>query len=510
MFGPWSRGWRSRGWGKKSPLAGSVRQWRVGIYSILVLPLGLICNSCNLIDLRPVSLSTVPSRANEILPDPYSPAILRFDTPMEVQEVERALVISGPQGTVEGELHWEGNSLWFIPRAPWAPGQRYDLALVGTLPSRDGRELRAQVKIPFYGILRDEIPTVVDFSPQDGASVGVDEARGARIRLCFSQPMDRVSVQGALTWDVPEGLEFRWDGDDRAVTVLPRGVLTPWKLYTWTLSTAAKSRNQVSLSRAQTGRLMTDADRELPTILRTFPVRYSSSQWIDTGDSLDGIELSDGLAIRFSKPMDGESLRSAIRFDPPVTGSVELMDPQTAVFVGAEGWECQTSYRLFVATSARDSSGLGLIQEYVQPFFCAVPFLTLAALQADRTDPLSDPPRTTAADARSYPVFVEEGEGLLALTIRFSLPFSPTAQVRGSLLVGLESYFPPTLRPVSLKSALWLGSDTLRLVWSNLERGTSTEKHFYKLRIPGGKAGLLNGLGQYCKEDHVLFLEVLP
>jgi hypothetical protein len=366
------------------------------------------------------------------------------------------------------------------------------------------------VKIPFYGILQSEIPYVVDFSPQDGASIGIDEEGGALIRLWFSQPMDRVSVQGALTWEVPDGLDFRWDGDDRAVTVLSPGTLTAWKLYTWTLSTSAKSRLQVSLSRSLTGRFVTDADRELPTVLRTFPARYSSSPWFDTGESLDGIELSDGLGIRFSKPMDGESLRTAIRLDPPVAGSVEMMDPQTAVFVNPGGWECQTSYRLFVATSARDSSGLGLIQEYVQPFFCAVPFLDLTSLQADRTDPLAEPQRTTVADSRSYPVYVEEAEGLLALTIRFSLPFSPTAQVRLPLLVGLEGYFPPTLRPVSLKSALWVGSDTIRLVWSGLERGTTTERHFYKLRIPGGKAGIINGLGQYFKEDHTLYLEALP
>lgn len=511
MFVPWSRCLLAKSWGKRNAQDTLISSPpRMGYRHLLLLTLELFLSSCGLIDLRPVSLSTVPSQPNQILPAPYSPVILSFDTAMEAQDVERALVVSGPQGTLQGKLHWEGNSLWFVPPLPWEPGQRYEVACVGTLPSRDGRELRAMVKIPFYGILRGELPYLVDFSPPDGASVGVDEGTGAFVRLWFSQPMDRVSVQGALSWEVPGGLEFRWDGDDRAVSVLSRGALTPWKLYTWTLSNSAKSQNQVSLSRSQTGHFVTDADRELPRVLRTFPVQYSPSQWLDTGESLDGIEVSDGIGIRFSKPMNGESLRTAIRFEPPVAGSVELMDPQTAVFVNPGGWECQTSYRLVVGTSVRDTSGLAPIQEYVQPFFCAVPFLDLALLQADRTDPLADPSRTTLADSRSYPVYVEEGEGLVALTIRFSLPFSPSAQVRVPLLVGLESYFPLTLRSVSLKSVLWLGTDTVRLVWSSLERGTATERHLYKLRIPGRKAGISNGLGQYFKEDHVVYLEALP
>jgi hypothetical protein len=65
--------------------------------------------------------------------------------------------------------------------------------------------------------------------------------------------------------------------------------------------------------------------------------------------------------------------------------------------------------------------------------------------------------------------------------------------------VRFETYFPGTLKPVSLRSAHWWSDDLLDLDFEGIEPGTS-EAHYYRLTIPGGR-GVTNGRGSYFKEN---------
>lgn len=467
----------------------------------VVLALALGSAACGFVDLRPVSLSTVPSEAYAVLGDARSPVILRFGTEMVRHEAERALLVSSPRGSVEGDLVWKGNELRFHPVAPWSPGVPYRLSVSASIRAADGRELRPSVDIPFFALSRSPAPIVSAVHPPDGASVGTEEAEGGFLRLSFSRPMDRRSVEDALSVDGVSAPELLWD-DDLTLRLIPRKPLLPWTVYRWRLGEKARSADDVPLARGESGSFSTDLDHILPAVLSTFTALRSGPSWVDSGLPLAALDVRGAVGIRFSKPMDGSSLERALRLDPSVSGRVEAFAADAFVFIPERNLDGGTVYTAIVSADAADVRGLRLGREYRESFAPAVPNLALTELWADGD--------AAALPAGPYAVLPAEPDGLLALNLRFSHPFSGAARASAPSRVSLDPYFPGTLSAVSLRSARWISADTLRMEWVGLERSGAGVVRYYRLSIPGGRGGVENGAGLLMSGDYALYLETLP
>jgi len=453
------------------------------------------------VNLKPINITVYPGADNTVLPTETSAISVHFDTAVDRLEAQKILSVNFAGGTVKGDLDWQGDTLFFTPLEPWQPGLRYTVNLNGTIYALDGREERVSRYVPFYAVHRAAAPYALEFSPVNGASVGVRPDNGAFVRIVFSEPMDRFSTD-AFSLNGVSNLEFVWSEDDTVLEAYPKMPLNPWTDYRWTVSTKAKGRNGVFLGREINGQFVTDADRLLPAVKEVFPLIRgavaSGARWIKTGAPMEsGFGSGQAIGIEFNKPMDESALRN-IRFEPSLAGHTEMWKDTTAVFIPDRDPEPERFYTLYVSASSQDTEGLKMEKDFSLSFTADIPYLKVVSLDAGCGETQPDHNGT-------YPAFVADPDGIISITLRFSHIMETSAQADTVLSLRLEPYFPGTLRPIALRYAQW-GSDMVILKWEGITKSKAGEKHFYRLVLPGGKGGISDGKGSYLKEDLHFYL----
>jgi hypothetical protein len=469
------------------------------------------------IDLRPIGVETIPAEPYTVLEAPYTPVVLSFDTEMVETVTEQVVSVTFSGGVVEGDLLWQGNTLSFTPVAGWTAGRRYTLNLSGEIYAVDGRDLRLAQYLPFFAVSPAELPRLDSFSPADGASVGVTAEEGGSLTLHFSLPMDRRSVEEGFSLDGVGDKQFEWDGDDRVLRIRAAQPLSPWTTYHWSLDQAL-SREGAPLAKPVSAQFTTDLDRSHPAVLEVFPLLRSGGPpgaaapapflpWVRTGANIEtGLGPGQGIGVRFSKPMDGESMRKAVRLEPSLSGTIEVISPDSLVYVPDREPECETRYALIVSGDTRDKSGLPLGVDFICYFTPDIPLLRLSSLSVNGQPSLAMDGHDSS---RSY-AFPQNGSaGITGITLEFSQPFSQEAMVTAVLEISLDPWFPASVGSAVLKAAVWSSENTLFMEWTGLTPGTPGEPHFYRLTLPGGKSGVANGRGSYLENTQTIYMEVL-
>jgi hypothetical protein len=480
--------------------------WRIK-FLIGAFPLILAC--CGLIDLRPIGIETFPA-AYTVLPSGFSPVILKFDTEMIKPATEKVLQVNYYGGFVEGTLRWEGSILYFVPLSAWKPGVRYVLKLSGTVHSLDGRELLLSEIIPFFAITAVPAPYLQSVAPDDGASTGAFVPGETILEFTFSVPMDRRSTETAFSFEGSGPWYAEWFDDGRILRILCEKPLSPWTVYRWSFTEEALGREGAPLAAQVSGSFVTDDDRLRPKPLKIIPLLKGGEEksalwgsWIAAGtDFENGLGPEQGIGIEFNKPMDGESVRRSLTFNPSLPGRTEDLSPVSAVFIPDRNPDPGLVYTMTISGDIRDSRGLKMGDDYIFFFKADIPFLTIGSLKTGGEDEIEAP-----AKGGSSPAFIDVPDGILGLTIVFSLPFTPEAQGDEIFRMSLDPFFPGTLPPVSLRFVRWLSSDRVRLEWEGLKAGTEEEAHYYRLTIPGGKNGINNGYGSYLEENFYFYFE---
>jgi len=473
------------------------------VYALSFLIVLLNVLSCGFIDLRPIEIQIFPDKTDSLLPDQYSPVILKFNTAMDEYRCEGLLQITNSAGVVNGDRYWNGNDLRFVPQAGWTAGTRYTISLSGIAMAVDGRELRLERFVTFYAINKSAPPLLEWYSPDNGESVRTGSLSP---EFHFSRPMDKLSVENALVIEGISGKIFEWRDDYTALTVRPEKELSPWLEYRWTLKETAKSRDGVPIPKSYSGVFCTDLDQSFPVVSKVYPVLYSAGHWIPTGLDIEtGLGHGQGIAIEFSKTM-GENWLRSVRVEPSITGRTEQLSEKTLVYIISRDLDPQTNYTLIISGDTRDNEGLKIGEDYRINFAPYIPYLDIISLTFNN----SQQPITAKDLGGIIAVPVEKAAGELSFTINFSLPIDPKEKQANALKISLVPFFPRTLPPVALNFAHWIYGNQLIMRWEGFEPSNESETHYYKLVIPGGKGGLTDGAGGYFKEDQTFFLEAVP
>ncbi len=491
-----------------------------------------VCTACTFIDLRPIGYTLSPKEPDSVLPEPFTPLSIHFNTDMERKEVERCLSVSSKDGSIEGDLHWEGSRLVFVPLAPWKAGIRYNLSLKGLVHAQDGRELRLSVDHPFYGLMKGEAPILVEVQPVSGASVPVlvtdtptAPVHGPPLVFRFSQSMNPLSVQDALTIEGIDDLIWLWEHEAHQLTLVPQKPLTPWMVYRWTLKASATNRDGIPLGKEASGTFLTNLETERPRVERSFCMAFSGTAstggtggssggtggtgWVDLGRDLNDLDLGQAIGVSFTKTMNRDSLLQSIRLEPSISGYALQIDERTVAYILEHPPEPEKTYVLVISGDTKDLYGLRLEQEYREVFTPSIPYLQLLSIQADGHAEWNGP--FVGTHQETYACTVQAPDGLVAINLHFSLPFSTEAKTALLKQVTLSAYFPGSLPPVALRTIAWISDSTLRLLWEGLEAGSASIPHYYRLNLPGGRTGITTGMeqnaGYWMKESLSILLE---
>ena len=174
------------------------------------------------------------------------------------------------------------------------------------------------------------------------------------VTIAFATPMDRASVAAALKVQPPKAVDLSWDSTGTVLTVSPRGHWTVATFNTVTVPAGALTSSGAPLARPARTVFMTRA-----------PAGTTITPTAQLGPR---VALDTTFLVRFSRPVDLESIQGAIRLDPPTPGTVRTITrfegPTRFEFVPSAPLRPDVSYRLIVS-GVRDIDGLPLEQATV-------------------------------------------------------------------------------------------------------------------------------------------------
>ena len=199
-------------------------------------------------------------------------------------------------------------------------------------------------------------PRLVYRSPAPGEQQPLDEP----IELTFDQPMDRDSVESALTISPTVDLQPTW-ADDRTVTLSARDGLERGTRYTMTIAATARNVEGESL--------------EEPAVFDVETVGYLAVSEVMPAPNSEELDPDMAVTVVFDRPVvpltaisgRGE-LPDPLTFMPPVRGEGEWLNTSIYLFRPEEGFLPATHYKARVAGGLTDTSGGVLANDYTWEF----------------------------------------------------------------------------------------------------------------------------------------------
>jgi hypothetical protein len=197
---------------------------------------------------------------------------------------------------------------------------------------------------PIVPLTRAEFRTVV----ATGASVV------APVAIHFTTPMNRQSVEAAVTVDPPTPVELVWDATGQTVTVAPASNWTPGVFHTVSVQAGALAQTGQPLARPARAAFLTRPPTTA-TVETTAPVGKR-------------VSVATAFSVSFAGAVDPASVRAGIKIEPATAGTIEMTGtpkgPVSYAFVPAAPLRPDTVYKVIVS-GVRDRDGLALAPQSI-------------------------------------------------------------------------------------------------------------------------------------------------
>ncbi len=177
-------------------------------------------------------------------------------------------------------------------------------------------------------------------------AVGTNIDLVAPATIVFSTPMERESVEAAVSVQPSLGVSLLWNDDATSVSIVPDQHWAPSTYYTVSVGPGAL---------ATTGRPMTDPVRA------AFLTRDATSAAVAATSTVEKrVAIDSAFTIAFDQAVELGSVAPSIRLDPPTPGALsrtlDAAGLPTYTFKPTAPLAPDTRYRLIV-TGARDAAG---------------------------------------------------------------------------------------------------------------------------------------------------------
>jgi hypothetical protein len=191
--------------------------------------------------------------------------------------------------------------------------------------------------------VRDIVPlTQASFQTTVGTKVQLD----APAAIVFSTPMERASVEAALTVEPRTDVALRWSDGDTRLSIAPAAHWEAGRLYSITVGAGAL---------ASTGRPLTTPLRAAFLTRAATTARLAASS-----PAGSRVSIESAFTVTFDQAVDPATVATAIRLQPAVAGSLSSeVTPGGSVvytFTPSSPLKANTRYQLLVV-GARDATG---------------------------------------------------------------------------------------------------------------------------------------------------------
>ncbi len=238
-----------------------------------------------------------------------------------------------------------------IPSKPLEQGVKYTLAIKKTdvrynIPSNAVVERSTTVNEYEGSFTTKEAPGIVRFTPSGGEIIPNEE-----IKISFSQPMDRRSVEENFSITPKVSGVFRWL-DDSNVTFVPENIQFETK-YDMKIPKATKSKS---------GGFMTqDIGKTFTTIGKVIAESFYPA------NGLGAIGINNQLKITFDQEVDKKSAEEKFSIEPSIEG-VFSWARNTLIFTPAKSLAYGTKYTLSLKEGVKSIMGLDSAVAFLSQF----------------------------------------------------------------------------------------------------------------------------------------------
>jgi alpha-2-macroglobulin len=282
--------------------------------------------------------------------DLTSPVRIRFNRPVyPASMVSRFSLRTGEGEDVPGQVTWESGGATFVfqPAEPLRPGIAYEIQLRQGVRDELGFELQAPLRASF-----DTLQMMGPPMPLPGARQVPLESQ---VRVPFTRPMDKASVEAGLAIIPAIEHEITWEED--TLVLVPRGGLAPETLYEVMVGADVRDATGAPLSRP--GRWAFETE---PFLLE-----------MEGPSGPEISELGQPITFTFALPMDQDNVEAALTISPTTPGRLYWSDDgQSVSFQPEPGWQAGADYRLALSATARTADGWQTLgQDLVRTFSTA-------------------------------------------------------------------------------------------------------------------------------------------
>ncbi len=481
-----------------------------GNRSVLLLSVILLV-SCRFVSLEKIQVTHFPSERNVII-SRNDTLWIDFSIPLDNREAEGLFGVYGDTGSGSGIFTWDENRLIFDPVPDLAAGGRYVFTYQGTAESADGRTFSFDIQVPFFVETDSPPPVILQHDPADAATASTQSP----LILTFSRAMDTESFEEGFR--ITPSLEFdsSWNAAEDTVTIMPQEEWRNLTLYTWRLTEEIRDKAGIALAYPFSSCFIVQEDSESPTLTEIQPAERSGANFIpiavsDPNEPLKDLKVRDAIMMSFSEDILFDSLSSAFKMDPSVSGYIQRIDVGIFVFVPLEGYTMNQTYHLSIRTDVKDLSGNPMQAEYELWF---EPDIDIQQVDKIVCQGATVQEYFPGDFNQSEPVFfdLEElgADRIHTFTIRFTTAYDDEeSRTRVAGNIQCEAFFPPSLPHPDLESIGWNVQGTeITLTYTNFEFSPAgIQENLYLVTIPGGKEESINQHGAFLEEDVRLLLE---
>ena len=479
---------------------------KIFAYSQLCLVLG-----CSIIDVRELQIVTNPTGHDSIL-ESQDVISVTFSRPIKKSQAENIIKVNEfiSDASVTIDYEWQSSTTVFL-RTPdnLKSGLRYLLSVFGSVETENGGMYQVRASVPFFASHRNGPFQLLSNSPEQDQTVGLWD----NLLFTFSTAQDTQEFEREFSLSPNLDLAFTWSNNNQTVTVAPQAPDRPWvhlTRYTWTVPNTLKDANNTTILRTYTGNFLVQEDLSPPELTQVLTAQYNkmNGTYFIGSISLNDLEFSDSILLRFSEAIDEQSLRTALSITPSIDATLLQHDETNWLYVPESGWDQSTTYTLELSTQLRDLAGNNLLEDYRTQFIPAIRPVEFASIEGSSNAQGASVFITEYDSDIPIDIIPETLDGKYRITLRMEEGSFPTFEEKERFVrsIAFQGFLPPIGDP-PLTNITWLDDQTLSLVYTDLTRGESDpwNQQLYRLLIRGGTSSR-NNLGQYLEKDvYVIF-----
>ena len=299
--------------------------------------------------------------------------VVNFSEPMDQASAQSAFSING---SVSGSLNWlNASAMMFTPASPLSYLAGYSVTISTAARDLEGQNMTAPYS---WSFTTEQRPTVISTVPPSNE---VNVPLTTTVQVTFSEPMDRISTQGAFSINGSVAGVFSWNPGNTTLTFTPSSSLANSTVYNVTLTSAAKS---------------VEGDGLMPYSWIFTTVATGTAPYVKAvTPAVDALDVSQytTIYINFSEPMDTASTQSALRINSSAAqgyfgwlnaNSTMVFKPYYPLMPNA------ATYNVTITTAAKDAQSEYMTTPYSWTFkteYSTKPYVTAVVPAPDAKPP---------------------------------------------------------------------------------------------------------------------------